>query len=261
LLHDGRAGHWRQVRALAHYLPLEESVLPVNLRLPWRWFAPYRLPFGLAAHPGLLEVKSKQPQVIVSCGRRSALAARWLQRYFDGRPKTVQILDCGLPPDRFSWVIAPRHDELEGGNVIPTIGSLNPVSEEWLEQAVNLPESGLHALKPRLVLLLGGPSSNFSFSRRWLRASLASVCEHLAGGSLTIVDSPRTPGWVADEIDRLPAEIPRHRIAWSPQDAEGSERRYGAALALADFIVVSADSVNLVSEACASGKPVRSEGK
>jgi mitochondrial fission protein ELM1 len=256
LLDDGRAGHWRQVRALAYFLPLQAMVVPVSLKAPWRWFAPYRWPFGLAAHPGLLAGAAGPPGIIISCGRRSALAARWIQHHFNDRPKTVQILDCGLSPDRFTWVIAPRHDELEGENVISTVGSLNPVNEVWLSTAADPNARGASGPGPRCVLLLGGPSRNFSFSRRWLQSALSGLCEPGAVGSLTIIESPRTPRWVAQAISRLPAGIPLNRLAWNPADPEGAGRRYSAALAQADVVFVSADSVNLASEACASGKPV-----
>jgi len=257
LLDDGRAGHWRQVRALADFLPLRAIPVPVNLKLPWRWFAPYRLPFGQAAHSGLLVADAGPPGVIIACGRRSALAARWIQHHFAGRPKTVQILDCGLPPDRFTWVIAPSHDELEGDNVISTVGSLNPVTAAWLSAAVDPAGPCATAPKPRGVLLLGGPSGNFAFTRRWFRSALAGLCDPGFGGSLTIVESPRTPGWVAAEVQAIPTNpAPLHRMPWTPQDPEAAERRLGAALACADFVLVTADSVNLASEACASGKPV-----
>lgn len=256
LLDDGRAGHWRQVRALADFLPLQATVVPVNLKAPWRWLAPYRWPSGLAAHPGLLAGGAVPPAIIISCGRRSALAARWIQHHFNGRPKTVQILDCGLPPDRFTWVIAPRHDELEGENVITTVGSLNPVSEAWLSTAEGLNAPGASAPRPRSVLLLGGASRNFAFSRRWFQSTLADLCETGDYGSLTIVESPRTPRWVAGAISCLPVTTPVNRIAWNPEDPEDAGRRYSAALAQADMVFASADSVNFASEACASGKPV-----
>jgi mitochondrial fission protein ELM1 len=244
------------VRALGRFLPLEPVAVPVRLRPPWRWSAPRRLPFGPAAHPSLLATAGPRPQVIVSCGRRSALAARWIQDHFEGRPKTVQILDCGLPPERFTWVIAPRHDELRGANVITTIGSLNPVDEEWLGRCGAEAGGGSAPAAPNRLLLPGGPSRNFDFSRRWFRETLGGLAGCLSGGSLTIVLSPRTPSWALEEIRRLPANGSVHCVAWNGRDPQGSERDYARALARADVILVTADSVNLASEACASGKPV-----
>jgi mitochondrial fission protein ELM1 len=256
LLNDGRTGHRRQVQALAHFLPLTYTVLPISLKPPWRWFAPYRLPGGLAAHAELIPTSAVVPTIIISCGRRSALAARWLQTHFVGAPKTVQILDCGLSPDCFNWVIAPQHDRLEGDNVIQTIGSLNPVDDSWLQRAAGENDSNRHPTRPSALLLLGGPSRNFYFSRNWFRAVLSALRSRLNGHDLTVVESPRTPPWVADDVDAVLADLPVYRVGWLKDNPEASAQAYGAALAAAECVFVTADSVNLVSESCASGKPV-----
>jgi hypothetical protein len=254
LLNDGRAGHWRQVTALAQQLGGPSIALPVALRQPWRALAPRRFPFGLAAHPELVRALPAQaPQAILSCGRRTALALRWLKAYWGGRPRTVQILHCGIGPEHFDWLVTPRHDGISGPNVILTVGSLNPVDEAWLAAAA---PDGSGRPAPRVALLLGGPSRHFTMTRPWLRQRLVELAAAIrrAGGSLEIVASPRAPGWVGVEARAAAVDLVWHFIPWD--GGAEAPQAYRAALAAATHLVASADSVNLLSEACATGKPV-----
>jgi mitochondrial fission protein ELM1 len=200
--------------------------------------------------------------LILSAGRRSAAAARWLKDHFNGVPKTVQILDCGLAPRHFDWIIVPEHDRVEGPNVIRTIGSLNPVDSSWIRKSAAAhggfdcgPEGNA---VPCVTLLLGGPGRRFSFSRRWFRSSFRAICSRVEeqGGQVIVVESSRTPGWAAQAMADSRGRCPVRRVPWVVSDPAGSETAYASALDMADALVVSADSVNLLSEACASGKPV-----
>lgn len=258
LLNDGRVGHWRQVTALADRLSPQQDVLDVRVHQPWRAFAPRSLPFGLAAHRGLVRgLPPLPPAAILSCGRRSALVMRWLSRHWGRSPRTVQILDCGIDPSHFDYVIVPRHDQLAGRNVVRIRGSLNPVDDNWLEQAaLDACPAMTPERSPRFVLLAGGPSRHFRFDRGWFSGCLAGLGEAAldAGGSLTVVASPRTPAWVRAEAETLGARLAGGFVAWD--DSPETAACYRAALALATHVVASADSVNLLSEACATGKPV-----
>lgn len=256
LLNDGRAGHWRQVRALAERLGGPSIEIPVRLRQPWRALAPHRFPLGLAAHPEIRSaLPAEPPAAVLSCGRRSALVLRWLKRRWpDDPPLTVQILDCGLDPRTFDWVVTPRHDGLSGPNVIRTLGSLNPVDDAWLA-AAQYP-APVPAPAPSLVVLLGGPTRACVWNRRWWREWLGRITAvaEKAYGSVTVVGSPRTPAWVAEEAHSQQSGVRCQSIPWPA--AGDTDEAYRAMLAAATHLVVSADSVNLLSEASATGKPV-----
>lgn len=251
-LDDGRPGHRRQAAALAERLSPNHARVDARLRQPWRAFAPRSLPLGLAAHRDLVKaLPAEAPAAIVSCGRQGAVALRWLKRYWHGRTGTVQILDCGLDPAQFDFVVVPRHDGLAGRNVIRTLGSLNPVDEAWLAEGGHSPEAGS---PPRIAALLGGPSRHCSWDRKWLRETLArlAAAAGAAAGRVDVVASPRTPDWVAPLVAGMP-ERPRFH-GWADEPA--TAQVYRAVLAGASHLAATADSVNLLSEACATGKPV-----
>ena len=166
----------------------------------------------------------------------------------------MQILDPRLDPTHWDLVIAPEHDGLRGGNVINLIGSLHPVDGAWLD-GMRTHFASLGGLPgPRTVVLLGGPTRATRFNRGALEVMLAKLEVQLArdGGSLVICGSRRTPpDWAPLLRARYASE--GHRV-WF--DASDGENPYAGALAWADRILVSPDSVNMVSEACATAAPV-----
>ncbi|MDX1380955.1 MAG: ELM1/GtrOC1 family putative glycosyltransferase [Xanthomonadales bacterium] len=252
--HDGRAGHLRQAAALARALGMHAAVLPTPLRMPWRGLAPRNAPLGWALHRREWSpLPERPPRVIIGCGRRSALAGLWLREHWGGTPALVQILDCGLPPGRFDAVIVPRHDRLRGERVITMTGSLNPVDEAWLAAGAGAWRELAELPVPRVTVLLGGPARGTDFRRAASPAVLARWGDDIAArnGSLVLVASPRTPpGWLDAVADGW-AGIPAARLDWP-----ASEPRYASALAHATHLLVTADSTNLLSEACATGRPV-----
>lgn len=251
-LHDGAAGHRRQGLALAQALapPVREWALETSA--PWSWLAPRRLPgseraFGREFQQAL----ALPPALAIGCGRRAALATRLLG---ERGARTVQVLDPRLDPAHWDVVVAPEHDGLRGANVVTLCGSLHPVDEAWLADA-RAAFPALGALpSPRTAVLLGGPTKAVRFDRGAFEV-MQSRLEHwlaTSGGSLMVVGSRRTPRALAQLARAYWADTPGLR--WF-DDGDGPNP-YAGALAWADRVVVSPDSVNMVSEACATSAPV-----
>jgi mitochondrial fission protein ELM1 len=131
---DGAAGNERQAVALAQALGLSPRVLRISVREPWQALAP-RLAWGAG---GAIRDADGQPlsppwpALAIGCGRRAALATRLLRRWSDGRVFTVQVLDPRIATRDFDLVVAPRHDRVEGANVLHSIGALHGVDTAWL---------------------------------------------------------------------------------------------------------------------------------
>ena len=105
---------------------------------------------------------------------------------------------------------------------------------------------------PRIAVLLGGESQAFKFPPDAAAAfgtQLAALAKE-SGGALLVTPSRRTR---PDSLGRLAgaiADVPH--FVW---DGTG-DNPYFAFLGLADAIVVTEDSVNMVTEAAGTGKPV-----
>ncbi len=251
-LHDGAAGHRQQALALARALAPSPRELSLHTAAPWSWLAPRRLPgsefaFGSEFRAAL----AQPPELVVGAGRRAALATRLLREH---GARAVQVLDPRIDAAHWDLVVAPEHDGLRGANVITLCGSLNPVDDAWLD-AGRAAFPALAALpSPRTVVLLGGPTAAVRFDRAAFEVMASRLERWLAveGGSLVVLGSRRTPPQVARLARARWADTPGLR--WF--DASDGPNPYAGALACADRIVVSPDSVNMVSEACATRVPV-----
>ena len=248
---DGRAGNLRQAEALAQALDPGARHVTVTPRAPWRWLAPRWLSADAAAFGPAIARQTALPALAVGCGRQAALATRWLRTQGS---RAVQILDPRIDPGHWDLVIAPEHDRLRGANVIATLGSLHPVDDAWLAHARDAFPQFADLPRPRTALLLGGSSAHARFDRSAFEVLASKLEVPLArdGGSLLLTASRRTPRALRDVL--------RHRYDDTPgtvwRDAQDGPNPYPGLLAWADRIVCSPDSVNMISEACATTVPV-----
>lgn len=251
---DGRAGNVRQAEALASALSHGGAVTRLTLdpRAPWRWLSPRRLPGAEAAFgPAFAARLDTAPGLAVGCGRQAALATRLLR---ERGWRTVQILDPRLDPRHWDAVVVPEHDALRGDNVLTLLGGLHPVDDAWLARAREDFASFGTLPGPRIAVLLGGTSAHARFNRMAFEVMAAKLEAVLAreGGSVLLTTSRRTdPELVtalAHRYDGTPGVVWR-----GPDDGPNP---YAGLLAWADRIVCSPDSVNMISEACATRVPV-----
>jgi len=253
---DGAAGNERQALALARALALEPRVVRIRVRQPWDALAP-RLLAG-ASHAIRDEhgaaLAPPWPDLAIGCGRRAALATRLLRECSAGHARTVQILDPRIDSRAFDLVIAPAHDGISGDNVIRSIGALNPVDHAWLADGRARFARFAALPGPRTSVLVGASNRAQRLDAAYFSALLDRLeAWHASdGGSFLVSVSRRTPRAVTESLRGAFANLPG--MFWS-SDADG-ENPYAGLLAWADRLVVTPDSVNMLSEACATGKPV-----
>ena len=251
-LSDGRAGNVRQAMALASALagdaPVEQVVLRPSPAA--RAFAPHRYP--LLARPfGRDFATGPVPRIAIGCGRQAALATRLLR---ERGSRVVQVLDPRVDPLHWDLVVAPEHDRLRGANVIQTLGSLHPVDDAWLADARTRFAAFAELPQPRTAVLLGGSSRHVRFDRMAFEVLAGKLEAVLArdGGSVLVTTSRRTPRELREALRHRQVETPG--LTWL--GAGDGPNPYPGLLAWADRIVCSPDSVNMVSEACATRAPV-----
>jgi mitochondrial fission protein ELM1 len=130
---------------------------------------------------------------------------------------------------------------------------MHGVTREALDAAALRFRDRLAPLKrPLVAVLLGGPNGRYRMDREAvsrLASGLRRVAED-SGAGLAVTPSRRTG---ADTVAAI-----RAALAGTASEIwdETGDNPYLGYLALADAIVVTCDSVNMVSEACATGKPV-----
>lgn len=254
---DGRAGIENQVlglaEAAARLTPAEIAVKRV------RWRPAFdRLPSSLKA-PWMLDPASDDvlsgpwPDVWIAAGRATLPLSLWAKACSKGRTFVVQCQDPRWRTDRFDLVVAPRHDGVDGPNVLSITGSPNRITSERLTEAGPAFADRIAPLpRPRTALLIGGRSRAHDLTSdhaAGLADRIATAVE-TAGGSLLVTFSRRTPAdaraVMTERLSRLPGWI------WG---GEGPNP-YFAFLDAADHVLVTEDSANMAAEAAATGKPV-----
>ncbi|MGB0631995.1 MAG: mitochondrial fission ELM1 family protein [Alphaproteobacteria bacterium] len=254
VLTDGKAGHTNQCLGLAAALGIHPDIKRVAPGFPWSrlppqlWLNPLR-----AADPDGDQLVPPWPDMVIAAGRRTVAPALAIKSASGGRAFLVQVQDPAGRRARFDLIAAPRHDGLTGDNVIQTAGALTGITEAALTRAAGRFADTLATLpRPLVAVLIGGSNGKYRMTER-TTADLAAGLKRLSdahGAGLAITASRRTG---EENEARLRAGLAG--TAWWFWDGRG-DNPYLGLLALADAIVVTADSVSMVSEACSTGKPV-----
>ena len=181
--------------------------------------------------------------------------ARWIQRQSGGITRLVHL---GRPWAAFSaWdliVTTPQYFLPRQSNIRHNTLPLHRLSQGQLEPETAALRSSLGDLpRPWIAVLLGGDSGKFVFTPG-KGARLGALCSQLAdrsGGSLLVTDSPRTPRDPGDALARQ-LHAPHRYHRWGDQ----GPNPYRGLLALADAFVVTGESMSMLGEAAAMGRPL-----
>ena len=241
-LTSGEAGVVGQAVGLGEAVGWPLEVKTVRLRAPWAWLPGHLCPVALK---GLREPLAPHwPDLLITCGRRSVAVAIAIRRASRGRTFTVHVQNPQVPTSFFDLVVPPRHDGISGENVLSTRGALHRITAVRLEAAATFWRERLGS--PAVAVLLGGDSRAHRFTSRHARALANNLA--MIDGSIVVTPSRRTS---TEVVAMLRQRLPRAWI-W---DGTG-DNPYLGMLALAEHLVVTEDSVSMVSEAASTGKPV-----
>ncbi|MDR3519049.1 MAG: mitochondrial fission ELM1 family protein [Azospirillaceae bacterium] len=251
---NGAAGMENQCIGMAEAIGLSPTVKRISLKTPWRQLIPQlRIGLRFAFDRDSDPISPPWPDLVIGCGRHSLAALLRIRQATRGRTFTVYIQNPHLRADLFDLIIAPRHDRISGPNVVVTRGAVHRVTPQQLTAASAQFGPRLAWLpRPRVAVLIGGTNGVYRITPEItarLGDRLAALC-HDHGAGLMVTPSRRTgkdnEAILRQRLSGLPAEI------W---DGSGDNPYFGY-LGLADAIVVTGDSVSMVSEACSTGKPV-----
>jgi len=246
IISDGVAGHAAITQGVAETLGLDAEVKPIAPGFPWRHLAP-----NGPADPSVLKqlLRDDPPEIVLGAGRQTVPFVRALKRQgafavlFQSPRATTKSADV-------IWV--PAHDVLRGPNVITTLTPPHRFTPQRLAALRDQMPDEIAALpQPRFALLIGGPGAGYRYDRQTIDAFAAAIAKAAArAGSVLITPSRRTPKALLAAVDEATHDTPR--ILWT---GEG-DNPYPHFLSCADGFIVSADSVNMTGEACATGRPV-----
>ena len=197
------------------------------------------------------------PDLVLLAHQSNENVARWIRRQSGGKTRLVLIGRPWAPADVFDLVITtPQYDLPEAANVLHNPLPLHQVAPDRLTIAAAKWQPRLaHLPRPYVVVLVGGSSGPYVFDEA-AAARLGREASALArslGGSVLVTTSARTQPAAVDALFAA-VDAPACLHRWAPGD---SQNPYFGFMALADRVVVTADSISMIAEACATGKPVQ----
>ncbi len=257
VLDDGRPGNTTQSLGVAEALGGPHRVVPVPLTRA------AALPNGLrgasflgVAAEGRAALSPPWPDLVLAAGRRLAPVSRRVGR--GGPTRRVHLMWPGEGgAHAFDLVVVPAHDRAHPGpQVVAVVGTPHRMTPERLAAAAEAWRARLGRLpRPRWVVLLGGGRPLTAPITDALLSRVAGLVD-ASGGSLLLSTSRRTPRPIAHRVATFMAHghRPGWHYDWHQHGAEANP--YEGFLALADRVVVSGDSMAMLSEACGLSVPV-----
>lgn len=254
VLTDGRAGMEVQCLGLAEAMGLDPVVKRIHITKPWRWMPPNLIRTPLRhVGPNGDSLTPPWPDILIACGRQAIAPAMAVRRLAQGKTYLVHIQNPVVDLGGFDLVIAPSHDRISGANVISTTGSMTRITTDRLAtDARRFKARFAHLPRPLVAVCVGGNNRVYRLTEGVVRTLAEGLTRIVTeqGAGLMVTMSHRTGDRNASLLRRalvdLPAEI------W---DGRGDNLYFGM-LGLADHVVVTCDSVNMVCEAASTGKPV-----
>jgi len=283
VLSDGKLGHLKQSMIVLQAFKeqaktAQEQVIDVRYRhrlgrallATWAWLIPrgwgalgaLRLGLELSCFH---QLASASADLIVSCG--SSVAPVTVLLTSQNLAKSVVIMNpAPIPLRKFSLAFVPVHDRVaRRPNVVETVGALTGVNDGQIREArerlrahprFRLPgdrEDG----RPNIVLLLGGDTDEYRLTTGFVETlvrHILTVCEDLNGCCL-VTTSRRTPSEVERVLVERLANHPRCRLLLLASRDQLNGTLEGM-LGWAQVVVVTGESISMISEACASGRYV-----
>ena len=242
---EAYAGLQSQAIGLAEASGFLPTVVPIVPRAPWRWVSARFWPDPLRAvgWPALGD------DVLFSAGGTAAVVAAARKP----RGRLVQVQHPRFDVRRFDVVVVNRHDGLTGPNIVVTRTALHGVTQARLAAARTAWQPVFaHLPRPLVAVLVGGSNGRFRLDAAVAAALGQNLAEMMRrdGAGVAMTPSRRT----SPEVQAVFAVALGPLGAWL-WDGTGANPYHGL-LACADAIVVTEDSVSMVSEAVATSAPV-----
>lgn len=248
VMSEGLAGLRSQALGLTEAAGITADIRELRPAAPWKWITARFWPNPLTAVADA--VTAPLPGLVIGCGGMAAAVLAALRR--PSMP-VVQIQNPRMDIRRFDMIIANTHDELTGSNVFVTRTALHRVTPDRLASEAEIWRDRLAPYRrPLVAVLLGGSNGRYKLDRdvgARLAFDLAAMAQRDNVG-IVVTTSRRTDPAVTNLIRQ--ALAPVGGWVW---DFTGDNPYFGM-LALADMIIVTQDSVSMISEAAATSVPV-----
>ena len=250
LLTEGMHGMISQAEGMAKALNAEFSHKIVKLRFPWNLIPPKLTPISEIILKDQIYIdKNEFPDLVISCGRKSVIPSIFIKKK-NSKIFTIHIQNPKVDFKNFDAIVTPEHDGLRGDNIYNSKGAIHYITESEIIKAKSYLIDKIKSDKI-VSLILGGPNKYYKFDKGQLIKIFNTIKSEFVskGYKIIVVPSMRTP---RESIDLAIKEIAESGYVVNKVDKQA----YLSAYALAEYVVVTCDSISMISEAATSGKPI-----
>lgn len=258
---EGIAGTENQCLGITDALGVTPVVKRIQLNQPWKTLSPYlpfeqKWSFSKKGDP----LQPPWPHMVIAAGRKSIAGAFYIKKknWQQNRKKTwlIQIQDPRVSARHFDLVAVPQHDPLRTKNVIVTDGSPNRITEKLLRQEKEKFKNLFSGLPDQKILFaIGGKSKDYEMLEEDIDSLIQEMMRLSESYGLMVTISRRTGIENTQKIKEALAQK-KNCFFWDGQGQGQVQNPYHAMLGWADYIVVTADSASMISDAATTGKPV-----
>jgi len=234
----------------------------------WAKFLPGHLnplPFKTLSKNSSSFENENWPDILISCGRRSSAVSIAIGKKSGGKTYRVHVQNPQTPTKQFHLVASMQHDALKGGNVIHTNVALHKVTQKkldeeqvkwsniWHEKKLITKNNQEDTKSPVLGVCLGGKNKKYGFDDHTLKNLIQCLQNARSNNNATILVTPssRTEPFVTKALQEKFKEDEKIWI-W---DQEGDNPYFGI-LTHANHLLVTADSVSMISEGLSTKSPI-----
>jgi len=195
--------------------------------------------------------KPPYPKIIISCGKNTAYYSKMIKQKTKNKIFSIFIQKPPININNFDVVISPKHDKCKGLNVIETQGALTKINLKYIKN-VNKTKKPSILKQNFITVLIGGNSRHHKITKPILDKIIKNLksIEEQKKIRIFILVSRRTGK--KDYLYLKKNLISKNFIFVLPNSKKVS---YLNALSFAKAIIVTSDSVSMVTEACSTGKP------
>ena len=247
LLTQGMHGMVSQVEGLAKALNLNYKHQEIKLKKFWNFIPPFLTPISMSVLENQFIFDSK---VIISCGRKSVIPSLALKKKYKEKIFTIHIQDPKVSLNKFDLIVCPEHDNITGNNVIKTTGAIHYLSEKEISKENNYLKIDKEN-KKIIAFIIGGPNKYYTYSEKEIDFLFNKIKSIFTRDKykLVVIPSYRTP---SDIIKKAFNSFGHDHMVVKDVD----KKAYLSALSISDYIVVTCDSISMISEAAITGKPI-----
>ena len=247
LLTQGMHGMISQVEGLAKALNLDYQHQTIKLKTFWNYIPPKFTPI---TENILSENFICNAKVIISCGRKSVIPSIALKKKFGKDIFNIHIQDPKVALSNFDLIVCPKHDDLNGENILQTTGAIHYLSVQEIKQNSNYLEID-KVNKKMVAFIIGGPNNYYDFSEKEIDKVFSKIKILFSPDKykIIIIPSYRTPEGIIEKANNV---FGHDHLVIKKVD----KKAYLSAFSQADYIVVTCDSTSMISEAAVTGKPI-----